>query len=133
MELIIVKNGQIYARAADDTAVEGDAYELRMTETIPMYPTEKAPKGKEWRLDYVEDALEWILVDRPLTQVERLENVEEEIARQKYVWKAGETVNIGDRRFYDGNWYVCIQAHITQVDWIPAATPALWEMKDVTE
>lgn len=37
----------------------------------------------------------------------------------------------GDRRSYGGKVYKCRQAHTSQTDWIPAATPALWVVIDV--
>lgn len=42
-------------------------------------------------------------------------------------WIAGERVEVGTQRTYDGATYTCIQAHTTQADWTPPATPALWE------
>lgn len=38
----------------------------------------------------------------------------------------GVKVGVGDLRSYDGVLYRCVQAHVTQDDWTPAATPALW-------
>ena len=38
----------------------------------------------------------------------------------------------GDRRSYGGKVYKCRQAHTSQTDWNPAATPALWVVVDVT-
>lgn len=32
----------------------------------------------------------------------------------------------GDRVVYDGALYKCVQAHTSQADWTPDATPALW-------
>jgi len=43
-------------------------------------------------------------------------------------WVAGESVVVGTRRSYDGLEYVCLQAHVTQSDWTPPATPALWRV-----
>ena len=122
MELIIVKDGHIFARATDNGDV--GEYSLNVVDDadIPAYPSEDAPKGKEWTLDYVEGVLSWVLVDRPLTMEERMEAVEE----KQNAWKAGETVKIGDRYFYHGKWYSCIQYHTTQADWEPDITPALW-------
>lgn len=37
----------------------------------------------------------------------------------------------GDRRSYSGKVYKCRQAHTSQTDWNPAATPALWVVIDV--
>jgi len=41
-------------------------------------------------------------------------------------WVAGEQVEVGTRRTYEGILYECRQAHVTQSDWTPPATPALW-------
>lgn len=43
-------------------------------------------------------------------------------------WVVGEHVVIGAQRTYDGETYVCIQAHTTQVDYTPDVTPSLWEV-----
>jgi len=43
-------------------------------------------------------------------------------------WIAGEQVQVGTLRLYDDVLYACIQAHVTQVDWTPPATPALWRV-----
>lgn len=41
-------------------------------------------------------------------------------------WIADEAVTVGDIRSYDGKLYKVVQAHTTQADWTPDATPALW-------
>lgn len=41
-------------------------------------------------------------------------------------WAVGVSYAIDDRRQYDGTLYKCIQAHTSQADWTPDATPALW-------
>jgi hypothetical protein len=41
-------------------------------------------------------------------------------------WVAGEQVIVGTRRMYEGTEYECLQAHVTQSDWTPDATPSLW-------
>ena len=47
-------------------------------------------------------------------------------------WAAGESVSEGDRRCGpDGKLYKARQAHTTQNDWLPDATPALWAVIDV--
>jgi len=42
-------------------------------------------------------------------------------------WVANERVEVGMRRVYDGVTYQVLQAHITQADWMPDVTPALWK------
>lgn len=50
-------------------------------------------------------------------------------------WKANESVEIGDIRYYEGKLYEVAQAHTTQADWTPNTTPALWKeiAPEVTE
>lgn len=43
-------------------------------------------------------------------------------------WTAGRRVSPGDVVSRDGSIYVCIQGHVPQPDWTPAATPALWRL-----
>ena len=49
------------------------------------------------------------------------------------VWKAGEAVEMDDRRCYepDGKLYKCRLAHTAQADWTPDKTPAMWAVIDV--
>lgn len=42
-------------------------------------------------------------------------------------WVAGEQVIVGTRRTYEGVEYECLQSHVTQADWTPPVTPALWK------
>ncbi len=41
-------------------------------------------------------------------------------------WEAGNAYAIDDRVQYNGALYKCVQAHTSQADWAPDATPALW-------
>lgn len=45
-------------------------------------------------------------------------------------WIAGEQVYVGTQRLYAGVLYEALQAHVTQADWTPLATPALWKVAD---
>jgi len=49
-----------------------------------------------------------------------------ELAAIFEAWRADEAVTIGTVREYQGALYKAIQAHTTQADWTPPATPALW-------
>ena len=48
-------------------------------------------------------------------------------------WTADRSVIVGERLQYEGYLYKCIQAHITQSDWTPDKTPALWTKVSVEE
>lgn len=126
MEILILKNNEIFARTSADEGTAAD-YEMVIVESVPEYPTAKTGKGKYWELVYTDGVLSWELKDRPLTAEERLEVVEAEVEAIKNEWKVGETVNVGDRRYYMGVWYTCLQAHTTQADWTPDIVPALWQ------
>jgi len=43
-------------------------------------------------------------------------------------WVAGEKVDVGTQRMYAGTLYTTLQAHVTQSDWTPDKTPALWAL-----
>lgn len=48
-------------------------------------------------------------------------------------WAVGKAYAVSDRAQYNGILYKCIQAHTSQSDWIPDATPALWKTVSVDE
>lgn len=48
-------------------------------------------------------------------------------------WTAGKAYAVNDRVQHDGTLYKCIQAHTSQADWMPSATPALWKTVSVDE
>ena len=41
-------------------------------------------------------------------------------------WAVGRAYAVDDRAQYNGTLYKCLQAHTSQADWTPDATPALW-------
>lgn len=41
-------------------------------------------------------------------------------------WAAGVAYAVGQRIQYNGKLFKCVQAHTSQADWTPEATPALW-------
>lgn len=48
-------------------------------------------------------------------------------------WATGTAYTTGDRVQYSGTLYKCVQAHTSQADWIPNATPALWTAVSLEE
>ena len=42
------------------------------------------------------------------------------------VWGENISVSVNGRYQYNDKLYKCVQAHTTQADWTPNATPALW-------
>ena len=49
------------------------------------------------------------------------------------MWAIGKAYAVNDRTQYNGTLYKCIQAHTSQADWTPDATPALWVVVSVDE
>ena len=45
------------------------------------------------------------------------------------VWRPGVRVEAGATVTYNGVTYECLQRHVTQSDWKPDNTPALWSVK----
>lgn len=48
-------------------------------------------------------------------------------------WAVGMAYVAGDRVQHDGTLYKCVQAHTSQTDWTPDATPALWVVVSIDE
>lgn len=48
-------------------------------------------------------------------------------------WAAGTAYAVDDRIRYGDSLYRCVQAHASQADWTPPATPALWARISVEE
>ena len=48
-------------------------------------------------------------------------------------WVVGKEYAVSDRAQYNGTLYKCIQAHTSQADWTPDATPALWVVVSIDE
>lgn len=49
------------------------------------------------------------------------------------MWAIGRSYTIGDRVQHGGTLYKCVQAHTSQADWTPDATPALWVVVSIEE
>ena len=127
-EILILKNGSMIARTTDSTATAEDVFSLQMVDAAPEYPTESPGRGKTWQLQYDEETqtLVWVATARPLSAEERLDSLEGQMQQITLAWVAGEAVAVGDRRYYKGVWYECLQAHTTQSDWTPDTAIALW-------
>ena len=48
-------------------------------------------------------------------------------------WVVGKAYAVSDRAQYNGTLYKCVQAHTSQADWTPEATPALWVVVSIEE
>ena len=49
------------------------------------------------------------------------------------VWEDGKAYAVSDRVQHDSMLYKCVQAHTSQADWAPDATPALWVVVSIDE
>ena len=49
------------------------------------------------------------------------------------MWAIGRAYATGDRVQHGGTLYKCVQAHTSQADWTPDATPALWVVVSIDE
>lgn len=121
MYIFIIKDNQIYARTEGDGTSED--YSLMTVDSVPNYPTD----GEIYDLALVNGEVVWQLVPHLPSLQDQINDIREELDQQKYAWKVGEAVVVGDRRYYNNIWYICLQAHTTQADWTPNIVPALWQ------
>lgn len=74
------------------------------------------------------------IIDRARAFREKIEEVlnyipegeEDSMAALFSSWKVGVTYAVDDKVRYNDKVYRCVQAHTSQADWTPDATPALW-------
>lgn len=48
------------------------------------------------------------------------------VSNYPVIWEAGQELTIGNVIQIDGVWYEVIQSHVSQIDWHPKVTPALF-------
>lgn len=48
-------------------------------------------------------------------------------------WQADTAYTVDERIRYNSTLYCCVQAHTSQADWTPDATPALWTVVSLDE
>ena len=48
-------------------------------------------------------------------------------------WQVGTAYTVDERIRYNSTLYRCVQAHTSQADWTPDATPALWTAVSLDE
>ena len=48
-------------------------------------------------------------------------------------WQTGTAYTVDERIRYNSTLYRCVQAHTSQADWTPDATPALWTVVSLDE
>ena len=73
-----------------------------------------------------------------LQEVDRvLENLDDAVALEVTSlypeWETGKAYTVNDRIHYAESLYKCVQAHISQSDWTPDVTPALWVVVSLDE
>lgn len=72
MEILILKNGEIFARtSAEEGSIED--YSMVVVNEIPEYPTEAPTEGYYWELTYVDGVVEWQQVPYNLNSTEVME------------------------------------------------------------
>jgi len=119
----------------DATFAEGDnAFAKEAQAVVAMFPPLPAAGWLEQDAIYqhagqavIVRQSHWRTEHEP-SDVPALFLVYREDAVDELSWIAGEQVYAGTLRTFDGMTYRARQGHVTQSDWTPPATPALWEV-----
>lgn len=115
-------------------AITQEEFEAKREEIAPYEPTE-AVSGSAQDIQAALISLQQFSLMRelgieiPLEQqaemeVKALGNIDIPTAGDE--WKAGQKAEAGAEVTYNSVTYKCVQPHITQADWPPDKTPALW-------
>ena len=81
------------------------------------------------------------IIDRARAFREKIEEVlnyipegeEDSMAALFSSWKVGVAYAVDDKVRYNDKVYRCVQAHTSQANWTPDATPALWTHTSIEE
>ena len=95
---------------------------LDLDESLTFAGAEEWAQGQEDYREYEDPAQAALDEVLPILTDEQAEGVIDAFP----MWAAGITYAVGVRVRFDGKLYRCVQAHTSQVDWTPDATPALW-------
>ena len=110
-----------YMTAGSPVHIE-HVHALELDESLTFALAEEWAQGQEDYREYenpAQAALDEVL---PILTDEQAETVPDVFP----AWVSGIAYAVGYRVRYDGNLYRCVQAHTSQEDWTPDATPALW-------
>lgn len=121
--MIAAKQGNVYVSTAAKYRVVGESAIAgsENSTTLCIRPIYEADIPVETPEEDVPDLLAGMIFEGDLTEEEV-----QAIAALYPAWEVGEDVAVDDLRSYGTTVYRVIQAHRTQADWTPDATPALW-------
>jgi len=95
-----------------------------IVESIPEQPA--LGRGEMAVLYYGDGAAYWQIESRPLSDDERLDDVELKVGAVA-PWEPGLHYLVGEQRSYATGLYRCLQEHTAHdPGWTPEVTPALW-------
>lgn len=110
-----------YMTAGSPVHVE-HVHTLDLDEGLTFALAEEWAQGQEDYREYEDPAQAALDEVLPILTDEQAEGVIDAFP----MWAAGIAYAVGYRVRYDGVLYKCVQAHTSQSDWTPDATPALW-------
>ena len=146
------RNGSNYFREdkADETALAGNLSTLTLTdgeETIVLHDAELVQQVRYEGVPGLEDGWYLCFREKPPQELEaealretagivfvtlaEAESIDATTAAEHAdlfaAWAAPAAYTAGNiRRYTDGKLYKCLQAHTSQADWTPDASPSLW-------
>lgn len=110
-----------YMTAGSPVHVE-HVHMLDLDEGLTFALAEEWAQGQEDYREYEDPAQAALDEVLPILTDEQAETVPDAFP----AWAVGIAYAVGYRVRYDGKLYKCVQAHTSQADWTPDATPALW-------
>lgn len=91
-------------------------------EANPKQELEELRKRQEEQDKIIKATLETIVLSKDLNEEQK-----ENILKQYKPYQVGVAYKANDKFTYNGKVYEVIQAHTSQVDWLPESTPALYK------
>lgn len=124
-----IEAGMVFIFPDDIALAEGDAITSEVTDLALPIDDFLAPSAEEAAADALGLVLRAAVADGRVTDEELLRVAP---ALTERPWKPALAVVPGDVYTHDGVLWKCVQAHTTQSNWTPDATPALWHRVEIT-
>ena len=102
-------------------------------EITAMQAAQRAAEVAERSRPLTESEVTRLLIAQKINTLSVEDNVALRMTEFYPEWAAGVDYATGYKVQYGGTLYKCVQAHTSQADWTPDATPALWVVVSVDE
>lgn len=113
--------------------MNGDIIDMTAEEIAAMQAEQAAYEAYERTRPLTESEVSRLLITQQINALTVDDNTALRMLEFFPAWAAGVDYPAGYKVRHGGTLYKCVQAHTSQADWAPDATPALWMVVSLDE